>query len=575
MKPLPFYETGPALAELCHVIRVASGAEEADLVLKNLRYLNVFTGELLTSDIALAGGRIAGLGRFRGKTEMDGSGMLALPGLIDAHIHLESALLSPRELIKALLPCGSTTLICDPHEIANIAGTAGIDYMLRETEGLPLDVRFMLPSCVPATAFDEAGAALDPQALAPYYAHPRVMGLGEMMNYPGVLATDRDPLEKVLAARLKGKPVDGHAPGLQGKALGAYVAAGIRSDHECAALEEALEKLRLGQMIIIREGTAAHNLQALVSLLSPPYEGRCMLCTDDNHPGDLLRLGHMDGIIRRAVSLGADPVSAVKAATINPARHYRLEDKGAIAPGYRADLILVDDLEAFNVKKVFQNGRLVAENGLLREPLPDGPEDQALSEKIRDSFHMGPFEEASLRNTLPLPLIGMIKGQILTTNLGYAENIQVERDILKIASIERHKNTGHTGLGFVKGYGLRSGAVATSVSHDSHNVVVIGAREKDMAAAVRLLACMKGGIAVVENGLPLAQIPLPIAGIMSDKPLKTVDLQLQAAKKAAYSLGVHPEIDPFMTLSFMALPVIPSLRITTRGIFDVDAQKFL
>ncbi len=556
-----------------HMVDVAAGRKPADLVLKNAQYLNVFANELSRGDIAVAGGLIVGVGEYSGVTEYDMSGKIVLPGFIDSHIHLESALVSPRELTRAILPHGTTTVVTDPHEIANVMGTDGIDYMLQATEGLPLDVRFMLPSCVPATPMDESGAVLDYRALDSFYDHPRVQGLAEMMNFVGVIAGDDRVLEKIAAAQAHHKKIDGHAPMLNGHDLNAYVAAGVYSDHECYDLDDAIAKIQRGQFIMIREGTAAQNLDALLPLLTPKYADRCMFCADDKHPSDLLEKGHIDYICKKAIARGADPILTLKVATHNAARYYQLNNRGAIAPGYVADLAVIDDFTNFHVETVFKNGRL-AYNGQV-QPFEAPAIDPWLSKKAHDTFHVSPLEAQDFRSLRPRGILGLVPGELVTTDNGYATHVDTERDILKIAVIERHKNTGHIGLGYIQGYGLKSGAVATSISHDSHNIIVVGTNSRDMAFAANRVVANRGGIVVAEEEAVTAELILEIAGIMSDAPMTEVNEKLEQAKAVAFSQGVSRDIDPFMTLSFMALPVIPQLRLTTRGVIDVMTQQYI
>ena len=563
------------LAKKGRIVRVAAGREPADLVLKNAAYVNVFSNQICTGDIAVAEGTIAGVGGpYCGTRELDLAGRLVLPGLVDAHIHLESAMAAPGEFARAVLPHGTTTVIADPHEIANVMGADGISYMLQATQGLPLDVYFMLPSCVPAAPMDESGAALDRRALEPFYAHPRVLGLAEVMDYVGTAAAERRVLEKIAAAQTRGGQVDGHAPGLTGYGLNAYVAAGARSDHECSTLEEALEKLALGQHIMLREGTAAKNLAALLPLLTPRYADRCMFCCDDRHPGDLLARGHIDGMVRAAVRAGADPILAVKAASFNAARYFRLDDRGAIAPGYLADLVVIDSFRDFTVQQVFKRGEPVYGGGELRA-FEAPAADPELARRALDTFRLAPLTAGDFRTYGPRGVIGLVEGEILTENGGWADGIDLEQDILKVAVIERHRGTGHIGVGYLRGYGLKEGAVASSVAHDSHNIIVAGTDEGAMAAAASRVAENRGGIVVWKGGGCAAQVALPIAGLMSADSLEQVDRDLEAAKAAALRQGVRPGIDPFMTLSFLALPVIPALRLTTRGVFDVTAQRYL
>lgn len=556
-----------------HVIDVAAGRAPADLVLKNATYVNVFSNELCRGDIAVAEGLIVGMGQYRGRVEADVSGKIVLPGFIDAHIHLESSLVSPKEFAKAVLPHGTTTVITDPHEIANVMGTDGIEYMLQATEDLPVDVRFMLPSCVPATPLDESGANLDYRAIDSFYDHPRVQGLAEMMNFVGIINGDSQVVEKIVASQAHHKKIDGHAPGLTGNDLNAYIAAGVYSDHECSNVEEAMANLERGQFIMIREGTAARNLEALAPLLCEKYIERCMFCTDDKHPNDLLEKGHIDYIVKKAISLGADPIMAVKAAGYTAARYFLLNNRGAIAPGYLADFVVIDNWENFEIEMVYKKGKLMYD-GVLREF--DTPEiDPYLVKRAHDTFHVAPLSAADFTDKRPHAVIGMVPGEIVSEDAGYADHIDLEQDILKIAVIERHKNTHHIGLGYIKGYGLKHGTVATSISHDSHNIIVVGTSEEDMAAAANRIVENRGGITVMDGGQILGEVALPIAGIMSDDSLVMVNSALEAAKDEAFRLGVSRGIDPFMTLSFMALPVIPSLRLTTRGVFDVLTQRYV
>lgn len=556
-----------------HLIDVAAGRTPADLVLKNAVYLNVFAGELNRGDIAVAAGRIAGMGRYSGTVEYNMAGRIVLPGLIDGHMHLESSLLSPRELAHALLPHGTTTVVTDPHEIANVMGVDGIAYMLQATEGLPIDVQLMLPSCVPATPMDESGAVLDYLALEPFYGHPRVRGLAEVMDFVGVINGESRVLEKIAAAQSNHKKIDGHAPDLCGAELDAYVAAGVYSDHECHDVADAIAKIGRGQYIMIREGTAAQNLEALLPLLTPKYAARCLFCVDDRHPSDLLDKGHIDYICRRAIALGADPVLTATVATHNAARYYQLNDRGAIAPGYLADLAVIDNFENFRVQTVFRQGRLCYDGQVADFPAPQIDPD--LIRKAHDTFHLQPLTADDFRDRRQRGILGMLPGEIVTTDNGYASQVDLERDILKLAVVERHKHTGHIGLGYLQGYGLRTGAIATSISHDSHNIIVVGTNSRDMAVAANQVARNRGGIVVVKDQTVTAQVVLELAGIMTDAPLVQVNGQLEHAKTVAFSQGVTPGVDPFMTLSFMALPVIPQLRLTTRGVIDVMTQKYL
>lgn len=556
------------------LVDTATGRRRAELVLKNARYVNVFTHELCSGDIAVACGRVAGIGHYEGERELDVSGKLVCPGFLDAHIHIESSLSVPREFARAVVPHGTTAVVTDPHEITNVMGTDGIEYMLEATERLPIDVFFMLPSCVPATPLDESGAELDWFAIDRFYAHPRVLGLAEMMNYVGVCAADEAVLAKLAAARLHGKRIDGHAPGLCGGELQAYAAAGVRSDHECFALDDARQKLRAGQYIMIRDGTAAKNLEALVELLKQPGTERCMLCTDDKHPVDLLKLGHIDYIIKKAIARGVDPITAVTAATRNTAQYFGLTEHGAIAPGYRADFAVIDSFEHFEVQTVVKDGRIIYENGAVC-PFSASEPSQELSAEARDTFRVARLRPEDFSDGKRHAVIGMVPGEIVSTNNGFADAADPERDLLKIAVVERHKHTGHIGLGFLQGYGLKRGAVATSISHDSHNIIAVGTNDADLAAAVNRVVENRGGIVVVEDGAVRGEVVLEIAGLMSQSELTEVNAALEAAKETAFSLGVNRGVDPFMTLSFMSLPVIPALRLTTRGMVDVLTQKYV
>ena len=566
-------KTDRQLAAKQRIIAVAAGREKADLVLKNAKYLNVFSNKFLSGDIAVANGLIAGVGKYDGKTEIDVSGKLVLPGFIDAHIHLESSMVTPAEFAKAVVAHGTTTVITDPHEITNVMGIDGVEYMIQASQNLPIDVHFMMPSCVPATEIDESGAELDCKDIDLYLDNKKVLGLAEMMNYVGVINGDKNVLSKIVTSQAHHKKIDGHAPELSGNDLNAYIAAGVYSDHECSTFENALEKLRKGQFIMIREGTAAHNLKALMPLLTQQYYSRCMFATDDKHPSDLLYGGHIDYIVKQALKNGADPIVALKTATHHAARYFLLNNKGAIASGYLADIVVVDNLEDFNVETVFKCGKLVFDGEVKDFSAPTV--DEKLAEKCFDTFHLNSVTPSSFKVDGKLGLIGLVGGELLTRNLGTADKIDVENDILKIACIERHKGTNHIGVGYVKGYSLKSGAVATSVAHDSHNIITVGCNDDDIAVAVNAIKDSKGGIAVVENGKIKALLELPIAGLMSDEPLTTVNEKLENAKSSAYELGADKSIDPFMTLSFLSLPVIPSLRITTKGVFDAENWKML
>lgn len=553
------------------LIAVARGDAPADLVLKNAHYLNVFTNAWCDGDIAVAEGKIAGIGgEYVGKEIIDAAGKWVVPALIDAHIHLESAIVAPREFARIALAHGTGVVVTDPHEISNVIGTDGIRYILQATENLGLDVRVMLPSCVPATPLDENAGALSAEDIDEFYDNPRVLGLAEMMDYVGAYSSDAT-IAKITAAHAHGKIVDGHAPALTGRVLDGYIAAGIYSDHECDNLENALEKLQKGQYIMIREGTAARNLAALMPLLTPQYASRCLFATDDKHPNDLLEKGHIDYMLRECFAAGVDPILALKAATFNAAQYFSLRQKGAIAGGYDADLILLDDLQSFAIDRVWCGGVLRAEKGTA-SPMPVPQIDAALLAKAHDTMHTDQIS-AEMLACGEKPVIGLLAGELLTTDCGMADGIDFANDILKVAVVERHRNTGHIGIGYLKGYGLRRGAVATSIAHDSHNIIAVGASDADICAAVNRVIAEKGGIFVVD-GDQVTGLPLEIGGLMSEQPMEQVNAALEAAKAAAYALGVNAEIDPFMSLSFLSLPVIPALKILTKGVFDVTTFSY-
>jgi adenine deaminase len=556
-----------------HLIAVARGDQPADLLLRNGKVVNVYSGEIMEMDIAVAAGHVAGFGPRSALSEVDLQGCYVAPGFIDAHVHIESAMASPTEFARAVLPRGTTTVVADPHEIANVLGLAGIEYMLQSTASLPMQFFFTLSSCVPATSMETAGAALTAEALAPLMPHPRVVALAEMMNFPGVIQGDPSVMAKIRLARDARKRVDGHAPGVQGPSLDAYIAAGVASDHECITAAEAMEKLRRGMHIMIREGTGAKNMAALLDVIQPATAHRLMWCTDDRHPHDILAEGHIDAMVRQAIRLGVAPHLAIRLATLNPAAYFGLPRTGAIAPGQRADMVVFSRLDDPVVEAVYAGGQRVAEHGRLLEtavfpdPIPPAP-----------AMHVDPAA-LDFRVTAAGPRIRVIEivpGQIVTRHGQAATPVadgravaDPDRDLLKIAVVERHRGTARTGIGFVQGMGLRRGAIASSVAHDAHNIIVVGARDDDMHTAVRHVVAMQGGLAVVAEGKVLASLALPIAGLMSPEPIRSIQDQLTGLTRAARDLGTSLP-DPFMTLSFLALPVIPELKITDRGLVDVD-----
>ncbi|MGA9755790.1 MAG: adenine deaminase [Desulfobaccales bacterium] len=552
-------------------LQAARGEVPAEMVLTGGRLANVYTGAWQDTDVALFDGIIVGLGDYPGP-RLNVTGRYILPGFIDGHLHLESSMLTPRELARALLPLGTTTVVADPHEIANVWGPAGLDYLLEASAALPVDFFFMLPSCVPATPLETAGALLEAADLAPYRRHPRILGLAEVMNFPGLVAGDQGLLAKL--ALFPQGPLDGHAPLLSGRALNAYRLAGIGSDHECTRLAEAQEKLGLGFYLMLREGSLAKNLADLLPTVTPASLRRTMLVTDDSHPEDLARNGHLNHLLRQAVSLGLDPLAAVSMVTINPAEYFRLRDRGAVAPGLAADLVVVEDLREFRIDKVLKCGKLLVDQGKLAaapEVSPQPPPTSPLRVKDLCLEAFSPPAAGSV-----VKVIGLIPDQLLTEKRLLPAPVREGRlatapaqDLLKLAVVERHHGTGHLGLGMVQGFGLPQGALASSVAHDSHNIVVVGASEADMLQAVRHLLDLGGGLAVVAGGRVVADLALPIAGLISPWPLERVAAAYARLKAAYHALGgVLP--DPFMALSFLALPVIPALKLTDLGLVDVD-----
>ncbi len=557
---------------LTDLIPVARGDRPADVILRNASVINVYTGEILSQDVVIAQGYIVALGEgYTAQEEVDLQGAYVAPGFIDAHVHIESSLSTPPEFARAVLPRGVTTVITDPHEIANVLGLDGIRYMLAASEGLPLSVFVMAPSCVPATHLETNGATLTAEDLIALRDEPRVLGLAEMMNFPGVVQGVPDVLAKINA--FADRVVDGHCPGLTGKALNAYVAAGIGSDHECTTLEEAREKLRRGMYIFIREATNARNLRPLLPLVTPENARRLAFCTDDRIPGDLMDEGTIDMMVRVAIEEGVDPITAIRMATLNPAEYFRLHDRGGIAPGKRADLIVFDDLQQPVPRLVFAGGHLVAQEGHI---LP-GSVDVHLPH-TRPSMNVK-WEAVDFRvpaRGSRIRVIGHIPDQLITEHL--IENARVEhgevvadptRDILKMAVIDRHRASGRMGVGFIRGFGLRSGAIAGTVAHDHHNLVIIGADDVSMWTAARAVGEMGGGLVVAQGEQILAQLPLPVAGLMSDQSIETVRETYDALRDQAKRLGSDLH-DPFMAMSFMALEVIPALKLTDHGLVDVE-----
>ncbi len=557
-------------------VRQARGNGEIDLLLTGCRLVNVLSGRVHPASVAVADGVVVGLDDgYNAKRTLDLGGKYLAPGLIDAHVHIESSMVTIPQFARAVVPRGTTTVFTDCHEIANVMGVDGIKYMMESAALCPLEVYVMLPSCVPATPLETAGAVLEAADLEPLIDVPGVVGLGELMNFPGAINGAPDVIAKVELFR--GRPIDGHAPGLSGRDLAAYIAAGPDSEHECTTAAEAEEKMQKGMFIFAREGTGARNLEALLPALNADNSRRCCLCTDDRHPSDLLERGHIDSMLRMAVGAGMSPVRAVQMATINTARRFGLAGLGAVAVGYRADMVVLDDLESFNVRSVVKAGEVVAEEGSLLEPPAAAPPPGS-------SFNVSGFRAESLRlagGGGRVRAIGLVPGQIVTESLKVdapfendAAKADASADLLKIAVVERHRGTGNVGVSFVRGFGLKEGALASSVAHDSHNIVVVGGDDTDMVAAVDRVVEMGGGQVVVSRGKSRAELPLPIAGLMSPDPVADVAEKVESLNRAAADLGCALE-DPFMTMSFLALPVIPELKLTDRGLVDVSAFDFV
>ncbi|MBN1995790.1 MAG: adenine deaminase [Anaerolineae bacterium] len=557
--------------ELAQLIRIARGDEPADLILKNCKVINLFTGEIIDTHIAIAHSRIVGLGDYEAQQTVDLGGRYVAPGLIDSHVHIESAMVPPPEFARAVVPRGTTTVVTDPHEIANVLGLEGIRFMLEMAKHNPLSVYVNAPSCVPSTHMETTGASLEWYDLEPLQREPYVIGLAEVMNFPGVVAGEESVLNKIRS--FKGVVKDGHCPGLSGKGLMAYVNASIGSDHECTTGEEVLEKLRLGMYIFFREATNARNLKSLLPYVTPENAHRICFCTDDRQPADLLEEGHIDFMLRTAIAEGIPPLTAFRMATLNPSEYFHLHDRGAIAPGRRADLMIFSNLQAPTAELVYRGGKLVAKDGQML------PWEREVRHSILRSSMNVDWSKVNFNipaNGSQVRIIGAIPNQILTNHI-IEEAPQTNgkiitdtnRDILKMAVIERHLATGNVGKGLVRGIGLKRGAIASTVAHDHHNIVVIGADDQSMLTAAHAVANTRGGMAAVEGDTVLCQLPLPIAGLMSDQPIERVRDRMGQLLRAAHQLG-SPLHDPFMAMSFLALPVIPSLKLTDHGLVDVD-----
>jgi adenine deaminase len=615
------------MTDLKEKILTAYGEIKPDIIFTNAGIVNVFTGELEIGDVAVKDDTVVGIGKYGNREKLsnqsrsrntdpeydagwvlsqskviDCKGKFICPGFIDGHIHIESSMLTPKEFAKVVIQHGTTGVITDPHEIVNVAGSDGLYYMLNESEGLPVDIYVMLPSCVPATKLDESGAIMGAEELEKFIDHKRVLGLAEVMDYYGVIKGDKELINKINLTLDHGKTIDGHAPGIKGREINAYVTAGITSDHECSNATEAIDKIRRGLWIMVREGTAAKNMEALKPLLLPPYCRRSMLVTDDKHPGDLLYEGHMDALIKKAIKLGANPLTAIIMATLNPATYFGLRNRGAVAPGYKADLVILKDLVSFEIEAVYKDGRLAFHkeeqkgiedrNDIAQKSMLDINGENVLApskdrtKRIFESIQVQTlksedfyFKEAGSF----MRVMELVPGELLTKEriypigkeIDYRKMSQelIDKDMIKLAVVERHHRSGHIGLGLLKGYGLLEGAVASSVAHDSHNLIVAGCNEEDMAVAANYIADNQGGLCIVKDKKILCELLLPVGGLMSEESAVHVDKLLSKLKKVGKSLGISGGIDPFMTLAFLSLSVIPELRLTSRGLLDVRMQE--
>ena len=561
-----------------NLILKARGVEKSDLVLKNCKIINVFSNEIIEGDVAIDKGYIVGIGQYEGEKEIDLSGRYLSPGFIDGHVHIESSMSSPSQFARVIVPRGVTSIIADPHEIANVKGIEGIKYIIEDSKRVPLDVYVMLPSCVPATNFENAGAILEAQDLKELMDEETVLGLGEMMNYPGVIFLDEKVIEKLVL--FKDRVKDGHGPMIDGKDLNAYVAAGIMTEHECSTAEEVLNRLRLGMYILLREGSAARDLRNIIKVVNKDNLRRFLFCTDDKHPEDLINEGTIDYNIKLAIRGGIEPIDAIKMATLNAAECYGLKEKGAIAPGYIADLVIIDNLEDFNIVKVFKNGKLVAENNqALFDTTIHLPKNMVDSVRIRDVK----VEDLQIpMKSNKANIIGVVENSIVTEKIVDEVNLvngyfdYSNDDILKLVVVERHFATGNIGVGLIKNFKLKNGAIGSTVGHDSHNMIVVGDNDEDILAAIKELEIIGGGLTMVSRGKVLKSLPLEIAGIMTSRPIEETNRILKEMIDLSHKeLKVNENIDPFMTLSFMALPVIPKLKLTDMGLFDVEKFEFI
>ena len=568
--------------DLRKLIDIAAGRVPADLVIKNCKVVNVFSGKIVEGDIAISNGTIAGIGEYQGYEEVDGAGRFAAPGFIDSHIHIESSYVSPEELGRLLVPHGGTTIIADPHEIVNVCGITGLDYMMEASKGTALDIKFVLPSCVPATPFEHSGAVLNASDMEKPIRREEILGLGEFMNFPGVIQAEDTVLDKLLVAKKEGKIVDGHGPGISGKELNAYASARILADHECSTVEEMEERLERGMYILLRQGSACHNLRTLLKGVTERNSRRCLLCSDDRQPKTILKEGHLDDHLRICVEEGLDPVTAIQMATLNAAECFGLKDCGAIAPGYRADIVLLDDLKNFHVEKVWIKGALVAEKGKYIPQIEKYDISSVKGSVIVKDFSKEKFKMHLKKNTVNV--IEILPGGVVTrkataeVTLNEAGEFVYDPkvDLVKVAVVERHQGTGNVACGFLKGYGLKQGAVALSVAHDSHNIIVVGVNDDEMEFAVQTLIAQEGGIVLVKDKKVVSGMPMPIAGLMSDQSGERAEQTSKEIHQKAYEeLGICGDVEPVMTLCFMSLAVIPEIKLTDMGLFDVTRFSFI
>ena len=564
------------------LIDTAMGRIPADVVIKNCKVVNVFSGKITEGDIAICSGQIAGIGDYEGLEVIDAEGRFAAPGFIDGHIHIESSYVSPEELGRLLVPCGATTIMADPHEIMNVCGIEGLNYMIEAGKRTALDIKYELSSCVPSTPFENAGATIGTAEMEEPITREEILGLGELMNYPGVINADESVLDKIIVAKKAGKWIGGHAPSLAGKELNAYAAVGILADHECSTVEEMNDRLERGQYILMRQGSACHNLRPLLKGVTPENSRRCVLCSDDRQPKTILHEGHLDNHLRICVEEGIDPVTAIRMATLNAAECFGLKDRGAIAPGYRADIVLLDDLKEFKANRVWIEGKLVAENGTYLPEIERYDMSSVKGSVVVKDFSAEKFK-MNLKST-KVNVIQILPGGVVTKK----ETAEVTLDdkgefiwnpsvdIAKVAVVERHKKTGNVACSLLQGYGIKAGAVAVTVAHDSHNIIVVGVNDKEMEAAVRAIVAQEGGIVLVKDGQVIESMPLPIAGLMTDQSAEWVEEKLTSIHEKAFSeLGISGDVEPVMTLCFMSLPVIPELKLTDMGLFDVTQFQFI